>query len=1313
MAKAATTHYLNFSPTTVVTNNGPVNPTNGPTSIGGAGLAAGDLVIFDAIITDLKPGTQDAWGAVELNQRPGGFIGLTLSQLGVLARTTTVLTNVCQLWTNSAGPANFPVGATVNATNRVRIELTATVAGSTTNMSWVVKIDQGLTGAFTTTLSGNNVTFTNNNIGLTFSAYTDSYLFVDDSPPVINTQPASQTAASGNNVTLGVAAVGAAPLKYQWFKNGPILGATNNTLTVTNASMTNSGIYFVAVTNAYGLAISLPASLAVGSPQLLEWGYNGNGQLGDGTTSNRSLPESVATNVLVAAAGASHSLFVDTNGVLWARGYNGYGQLGDGTTIQRTNPVSVASNVVAVAAGQWHSLFLKSDGTMWAMGNNAFGQLGDGTTTERHSPVSVGSNVVAVAAGAFHSLFLKNNGSVWAMGYNAYGQLGDGSIINRSNAVSVASNVLAAVAGGYHSLFFKSDGSLWGVGWNAYGQLGDGTTNNRSLPESLATNVAVAMAAGFSSMFVKTNSTLWGMGWNSNGQLGNGTTNQQNSPVSVATNVLTVSAENFHTLFLKNDGTAWAMGDNTYSELGDGTTNQRTSPATVTNLSLASVISGDVDNYYTLAVGLPFPVITSQPTNQTVVATSNVTFAVTASGVGPLSYQWYFEGNAISGATATNYTIIGVMATNAGNYTVVVINPAGSVTSSVAILTVTKATGTVTLGNLNQTYNGSAESATASTTPSGLTVNLTYNGSVNAPTNAGSYTVIGTINNANYTGSATNTLVIAQAGATVTLGNLNQTYNGSAESATASTTPSGLTVNLTYNGSVNAPTNAGSYTVIGTINNANYTGSATNTLVIAQAGATVTLGNLNQTYSGSAEVATATTIPSGLAVNLTYNGSVNAPTNAGSYTVIGTINNANYTGSATNTLVIAQAGATVTLGNLSQTYSGSAEVATATTIPSGLAVNLTYNGSVNAPTNAGGYTVIGTINNVNYTGSATNTLVIAQAGATVTLGNLNQTYNGSAESATATTIPSGLTVNLTYNGSVNAPTNAGSYTVIGTINNANYTGSATNTLVISQASVSVLINSSANPCGYRDTITFTASLISTNATGTVQFATNGVAFDLETLTNGQAKSVGLSSLPRGTNLIAATYSGDSSYLSGANTFEQVVTNHPPQAVTATYTLTAVPSYKILITDLATNWSDADGDPITLVSVNTSTNGSAVSFGSKYIYYSDTNMVSDQFTYVISDGQGGTGIGIVNLLEPSIDTNRTLNITSITRNNDGSMTVGFAGIPGYTYWVEAATNLTVPAWEVISTNVAGSNGLWEITDTNAANYSMRFYRTYKP
>ena len=117
--------------------------------------------------------------------------------------------------------------------------------------------------------------------------------------------------------------------------------------------------------------------------------------------------------------------------------------------------------------------------------------------------------------------------------------------------------------------------------------------------------------------------------------------------------------------------------------------------------------------------------------------------------------------------------------------------------------------------------------------------------------------MIGTINDANYQGSATNTLVIAQATGVVTLGNLSQTYNGTARPATATTTPTGLTVNLIYNGSANAPTNAGSYTVIGTINDANYQGSATNTLVISPAAGVVTLGSLSQTYDGTAKAATA------------------------------------------------------------------------------------------------------------------------------------------------------------------------------------------------------------------------------------------------------------------------------------------------------------------------------------------------------------------------------------------------------------------------------------------------------------------------
>ena len=446
-----------------------------------------------------------------------------------------------------------------------------------------------------------------------------------------------------------------------------------------------------------------------------------------------------------------------------------------------------------------------------------------------------------------------------------------------------------------------------------------------------------------------------------------------------------------------------------------------------TNFPANFNFSGNVPQAIT---NLTVPVSATGPSNQTAVVGGNVVFSTVASGTGPYTYAWLENGAVLSGQTNSSLTLNNVTTTNAATYSVIVGGAMGTVTNS-ATLTVTKATGSITLGSLSQIYSGLAEPATATTVPSGLAVNFTYNGSATVPTNAGSYVVIGTINDANYQGSATNTMVITQATASITLGSLSQTYSGLAEPATATTVPSGLTVSFTYNGSATVPTNAGSYVVVGTINNANYSGSATNTMVIGQATASITLGSLSQTYSGLAEPATATTVPSGLTVSFTYNGSATVPTNAGSYVVVGTINNANYSGSATNTMVIGQATASITLGSLSQTYSGLAEPAMATTVPSGLMVNFTYNGSATVPTAAGSYTVVGTINNANYSGSATNTMVIGQATATVVMNDLSQSYDGTAKAATATTTPSGLAVSFTYNGSATVPTAAGNYTVVG------------------------------------------------------------------------------------------------------------------------------------------------------------------------------------------------------------------------------------------------------------------------------------------
>jgi len=535
--------------------------------------------------------------------------------------------------------------------------------------------------------------------------------------PTITQPPANQTVALGGTLTLGVTAGGTSPA-YQWFKDSRlIVGATNSTLTVANAGVTNSGTYYVVVTNSSGMIISLPALVAVGNSFLSAWGLNNYGQLGDGTTTDANLPVTVASNVVAGAAGGNHSLFVTADGTLWAMGLNVFGQLGNGTTISTNRPISVASNVVAVAAGLYHSLFVKMDGTLWAMGYNGAGQLGNGTNNggfipvPNPTPVSVASNVVAVAAGDEHSLFVKADGTLWAMGYNNYGQLGNGTTINTNRPVSVASHVVAVAAGNDHSLFVKTDGTLWAMGRNLEGQLGNGTTINTNLPFSVASNV-VAVAAGA-----------------------------------------------FHSLFMKTDGTLWAMGYNYYGQLGNGTTDNSSLPVSLPQLCAANIFPAD-EAYHSLAIG-------------------------------------YIKTSA-----------------------------------------------TVTLDNLNQLFTGGAISVTASTTPPGLTVNLTYNGSPNAPTNVGSYTVIGVISDPNYYGSITGTLVI-NPNATVTLSNLFQRYSGGAINVTAGTTPPGLTVNLTYNGSPNAPTSAGSYTVVGVISDPNYYGIATNTLVVGLPPQSFTAGSVN------------------------------------------------------------------------------------------------------------------------------------------------------------------------------------------------------------------------------------------------------------------------------------------------------------------------------------------------------------------------------------------------------------------------------------------------------------------------------------
>lgn len=372
------------------------------------------------------------------------------------------------------------------------------------------------------------------------------------------------------------------------------------------------------------------------------------------------------------------------------------------------------------------------------------------------------------------------------------------------------------------------------------------------------------------------------------------------------------------------------------------------------------------------------PAIVAQPSDLAVTAGDTATFSVTGTSRGlPSTYQWFFNGTPLTGATNPSLVLSNVRVAQAGTYQVMVKNELGTVTSSAATLTVAKAAAPVTLSDLAQTYDGTPRPVSVTTEPLGLSIAVTYDGSATIPTNAGSYSIAAIVTDPNYEGSAVGTLTIAKAAAEVGLNGLNTVYDGSAKAVTVTTAPANLSVDVTYNGSVTAPSNAGTYDVVATINDQNHVGTTSGTLVIHKAVATVILGESSVTYDGSPKPVSVTTLPVGLSVSVSYDGSSTAPSAAGSYAVVATVNEANYTGSAVATLVIAPASATIGLSGLHALYDGTPKAAIATTTPSGLSVSLTYDGKTAAPIYPGSYAVVATIDDSNYTGSATGVLSIA------------------------------------------------------------------------------------------------------------------------------------------------------------------------------------------------------------------------------------------------------------------------------------------------------------------------------------------------
>jgi alpha-tubulin suppressor-like RCC1 family protein len=273
-------------------------------------------------------------------------------------------------------------------------------------------------------------------------------------------------------------------------------GTTTNSSTIVSISGINNAVE-VATGDVFSMALLSDGTIKT-------WGYNSNGMTGTGVAGGNVLTPVTVQNISTAIKISSQyraAFALLSNGIIKAWGSNSNGELGDGTTTQRNSPVSVLNitNAIAISSGYSHTIALLADGTVKAWGYNTYGQLGTGNNTNSTSPVTVSnlSNVIAIASGSHHCIALLSDGTIKTWGYNAQGQLGDGTTVNKNAPVSISgiNNVTSVFAKGNYTYLILSNNIVKEFGQNNYGQLGNNTMINQTTPLDIWS--------------IKTNTSLW------------------------------------------------------------------------------------------------------------------------------------------------------------------------------------------------------------------------------------------------------------------------------------------------------------------------------------------------------------------------------------------------------------------------------------------------------------------------------------------------------------------------------------------------------------------------------------------------------------------------------------------------------------------------------------------------------------------------------------------------------------------------------------------------------------------------------------
>lgn len=322
------------------------------------------------------------------------------------------------------------------------------------------------------------------------------------------------------------------------------------------------------------------------------WGYGGNGRLGDGTSTDRLTPTSVAdlSQVKSVAAGWYHSCALKSDGTVMCWGFNESGQIsgvpdaGASIASPATIPFLNDEDVVALGLGQSHSCALTSDGRVKCWGENSQGQRWPADASAGPALLAPGVRATAIASGKAHACAVVGDGGLYCWGSNtaaqAYWRNPNGQPVLSPTDLRLP-GIATVSAGENHTCAVTSDQKVLCWGANDKGQLGRTTSADPIITPTL--EGARLVSAGCShTCALRSDGGVFCWGSNTFGELGSasdgGATPIQ---VSVPGSVEEIAAGCRHTCASVKGGAVYCWGDGALGQLGDGKKESRSAPGAV------------------------------------------------------------------------------------------------------------------------------------------------------------------------------------------------------------------------------------------------------------------------------------------------------------------------------------------------------------------------------------------------------------------------------------------------------------------------------------------------------------------------------------------------------------------------------------------------------------------------------------------------------------------------------------------------------------------------------------------------------------